>query len=96
MKSSVVRDRRLRDKALKYEVRRRVLKYAQRHGLLSPEEGRYRLAKLPRSSSTTRIKRYCIHTGHSRGVLRDFKRSRTYFRKMVKQGHIPGVKSSTW
>jgi small subunit ribosomal protein S14 len=96
MKSSVVRDRRIREKVLKHEPRRRALKYALRQGLLSPEEARYRLAKLPRDGSPTRVKRYCSISGHSRGVLRDFKRSRIEFRKQVRLNHIPGVKSSTW
>jgi small subunit ribosomal protein S14 len=96
MKSSVIRDRRIRSTVSKYEIRRRTLKFCQRHGLLDAEDVRVRLAELPRDSSATRVKRYCVHTGRGRGVLRDFKRSRRHFREEVKYGRLPGVNKSTW
>lgn len=96
MKSNVIRDRKVRSKVKQYELRRRALKYGQREQLFPREDVRKRLAELPRDSSPTRVKRYCLYTKRSRGVLRGFNRSRRYFREQVKRNRIPGITPSTW
>ncbi|MCH9793529.1 MAG: 30S ribosomal protein S14, partial [Planctomycetes bacterium] len=54
------------------------------------------LAKLPRSSSKTRIRRLCQLTGRPRGNYRKFQISRIALRDMALDGLIPGMKKSSW
>ncbi|MGY8608040.1 30S ribosomal protein S14 [Bacillus altitudinis] len=73
-----------------------VLKYAQLRKELK-EKGDYEaLQKLPRDSSSTRLKNRCELTGRPRGYLRKFKMSRIAFRELAYKGQIPGVKKSSW
>jgi small subunit ribosomal protein S14 len=55
-----------------------------------------KLQKLPRNSSTTRIRNRCWKTGRPRGVFRDFGLSRHVLREMAHQCLLPGVKKSSW
>ena len=71
----------------KYSVRRAEMKAA------GDWEG---LQKLPRNSSPVRIKNRCAISGRSRGYLRAFGVSRIVFRELAREGHIPGVKKSSW
>ena len=50
-----------------------------------------KLAKLPRSSSKTRIRNRCEMTGRPRGVYRKLKISRIALRELASQGIIPGI-----
>ncbi len=71
----------------KYEERRKALK----------EAGDYEaLAKLPRSSSRTRLRRLCQLTGRSRGNYRKFQVSRIMLRDMALDGLIPGMRKASW
>jgi small subunit ribosomal protein S14 len=54
------------------------------------------LNKMPRNSSTVRLRSRCQLTGRARGVLKKFKLSRLCFREMANQGMIPGVVKSSW
>lgn len=75
---------------------RLVEKYAERRAKLK-EEGDYAaLAKLPRSSSATRLRRLCKLTGRPRGVYRKFQVSRIMLRDMALDGFIPGMKKASW
>jgi len=56
----------------------------------------YKLQKLPRNSSKTRIKNRCWKTGRPRGVFRDFGLSRHVLREMAHQCLLPGVTKSSW
>ena len=71
-------------------------KYAERRKQLK-EAGDYAaLAKLPRNSSKTRLRRMCALTGRSRGVYRKFGISRIMLRELAHQGMIPGMKKASW
>ena len=71
----------------KYEERRKALK----------EAGDYEaLAKLPRNSSRTRLRRLCQLTGRSRGNYRKFQVSRIMLRDMALDGVIPGMRKASW
>ncbi len=71
----------------KYEEKRKALK----------EAGDYEaLAKLPRSSSRTRLRRLCQLTGRSRGNYRKFQVSRIMLRDMALDGLIPGMRKASW
>ncbi|QDU00281.1 30S ribosomal protein S14 [Gimesia aquarii] len=73
-----------------------VAKYAaQREELIA--KGDYAgLAKLPRNSSKTRLRRLCQLTGRPRGNYRKFQISRIALRDMALDGLIPGMKKSSW
>ena len=54
------------------------------------------LAKLPRSSSATRVRNRCELSGRPRGYMRFFKLSRLFFREFASHGMLPGVKKASW
>lgn len=61
------------------------------------EKGDYdALQKLPRNSSSTRLKNRCMFTGRSRAYYRKFGVSRLVLREMALRGEIPGLKKSSW
>jgi small subunit ribosomal protein S14 len=75
---------------------RLVEKYAARREQLKKEGNYAALAKLPRNSSATRLRRICKLTGRSRGVYRKFQISRIMLRDMALDGFIPGMKKASW
>lgn len=86
-KSTVVRMKRVKALVAKYAEKRRALKAA------GDWTG---LAKLPRSSSRTRIRSLCELTGRSRSVYRKFKLCRLKLRELALAGKIPGMRKSSW
>ena len=86
-KSKIVKEQKRQVMVEKYAGIRKELK----------EKGDYEaLQKLPRDSSSTRLKNRCKVTGRPRGYLRKFKMSRIAFREYAHKGQIPGVKKSSW
>ncbi len=73
-----------------------VEKYAAKREQLKKEGDHAALAKLPRNSSATRLRRICKLTGRSRGVYRKFQVSRIMLRDMALDGFIPGMKKASW
>ncbi|MDO9335448.1 MAG: 30S ribosomal protein S14 [Caulobacteraceae bacterium] len=59
-------------------------------------EARLKLAKLPRSSSATRIRNRCEVTGRPRAYYRKLKMSRIALRELGSAGQIPGLVKSSW
>ena len=59
-------------------------------------EARLKLAKLPRSSSATRIRNRCEVTGRPRAYYRKLKMSRIALRELGNLGLIPGLVKSSW
>lgn len=55
-----------------------------------------KLARLPRSSSATRVRNRCELSGRPRGYIRFFKLSRLCFREFASNGVLPGVKKASW
>jgi small subunit ribosomal protein S14 len=51
---------------------------------------------LPNFVSCVEIKNYCILSGRSRGVLKDFKLSRILLRKMGAKGFLSGIRKNSW
>mmetsp|Transcript_3901 Transcript_3901/g.8576 ORF Transcript_3901/g.8576 Transcript_3901/m.8576 type:complete len:110 (-) Transcript_3901:30-359(-) len=79
----------------KSEVQRRVLKaitFNQELPLSVRVAASQRLAKFPLNSSFSRINSYCIFSGRSRAVIKEFRMSRLVFRDFVQRGLLPGVK----
>ena len=52
--------------------------------------------KLNQNSSKTRLKKRCILTGRSKGLVNPFNISRIRLRELISEGMIPGVKRSSW
>ncbi|MBI1833697.1 MAG: type Z 30S ribosomal protein S14 [Candidatus Andersenbacteria bacterium] len=50
--------------------------------------------KKPKFSS--RLVRRCAQCGRPRGYMRDFGLCRICFRERAEQGHIPGIRKSSW
>ena len=65
-----------------------------------PDEERFeamvRLQKLPKNSSSVRVRNRCELTGRPRGYYSAFKLSRIAFRELALRGMIPGVTKSSW
>lgn len=54
------------------------------------------LNKMPRDSSSVRLRNRCQMTGRPRGFLSKFKVSRLCFREYASQGLIPGIVKASW
>ncbi|MAE66161.1 MAG: 30S ribosomal protein S14 [Phycisphaeraceae bacterium] len=77
-------------------VQARVAKYADLRRELKAKGDYAALARLPRSSSPTRLRNLCALTGRSRGVYRKFKISRIMLRELALEGKIPGMRKASW
>lgn len=44
----------------------------------------------------SRVVRRCFKCGRKRGYMRDFDMCRVCFREAALEGHIPGIKKSSW
>jgi len=73
-----------------------VEKHAEKRAELIAKGDYEGLAKLPRNSSRTRMRRLCQLTGRPRGNYRKFQISRIALRDMALDGLIPGMKKSSW
>ena len=76
--------------------KRLVEQYAAKRAELKAKGDRAALARLPRNSSPSRVVNRCSVTGRRRGYMRDFDLSRITFREQANEGHLPGVKKSSW
>lgn len=56
----------------------------------------WKLAEMPRNSSSTRIRNRCELTGRPRGYHRKFGLSRIALRELGSSGLIPGIIKSSW
>ncbi|XVE86903.1 hypothetical protein DITRI_Ditri18aG0073100 [Diplodiscus trichospermus] len=85
--------------AAKYEMRRKLYKsFCKDPNLPSGlrDIHRYKLSKLPRNSSFTRVRNRCIFTGRSRAIYQFFRVSRIVFRELASRGALMGVKKASW
>ena len=78
------------------KIERTVAKYADQRRLLKQQGDSSALARLPRSSSPTRLRNLCSLTGRSRSVYRKFKISRIMLRELALAGKIPGMRKASW
>lgn len=97
--SSIEKNNRRKEKALRYKAYRTELRSIVANPHLSEEE-RYeahiKLQKLPRDSSMIRVKNRCYLTGRPRGYLRKFGLSRIAVRELANFGQLPGVTKASW
>jgi len=85
--SVVVRNRKRREFVAKMAEKRRALKEAGDYAALD---------KLPRNSSSVRVRNRCEITGRPRGNMRQFGICRNQFREMAHMGLVPGIKKASW
>ena len=83
----------------KYAAKRAELKRILADPNTSDEEfyvAQRKLTKLPKNSSSVRLRNRCSITGRPRAYLRKYGVSRITFRELASQGKIPGVTKSSW
>ena len=82
----------------KYKIKRQNLleQYKKTKDFESRLEVHSKIQKLPRNSTTIRIRNRCWKTGRSRGYYRDFGLSRHVLREMAHNCLLPGVTKSSW
>ncbi|MDR1375719.1 MAG: 30S ribosomal protein S14 [Holosporaceae bacterium] len=98
-KSSIESAKRIRRRVKAKEIQRAQLKALIMDRNAAPEErfsAQLKLAAMPRTSSSTRIRNRCLITGRARGVYRKFNISRIMLREMAAEGLIPGVYKASW
>ena len=98
MKAKTARDRKRRELLKVYDEKRRKLK-ALVLSSSDPKEierSLKLLRKLPRNSSSTRVKNRCIETGRSRSPHRILRLSRLELRRRGNRGMIPGLRRSSF
>jgi len=86
-KSTIVKMRKIEELIKKYADQRKQLKEKKDYAAL---------ARLPRNSSPTRLRRICKLTGRTRAVYRKFGISRIALRDLYHQGLIPGMRKASW
>lgn len=59
-------------------------------------EARSKLQKLPRNSSSIRLRNRCELTGRARGYYRKFGLGRSKLRELAMSGQIPGIIKASW
>ena len=98
-KAKIVRELKLIEKVNKYASLRAELKGLIKNPNTSTSDKREAVAKLdklPRSSSSIRIRTRCFKTGRPRAVIKRFNLSRIVFREMALRGEIPGITKASW
>lgn len=83
-------------KARQVKREKLVAQYADKRAELKKAGNYAELAKLPRNSSSVRLRNRCKMTGRPRGYIRQFGICRNVFREMALMGKIPGVTKSSW
>lgn len=83
----------------KLEIQRKCFKALIQNQSL-PQKLRYeyilKLDALPKKSSPTQVVQRCVFSGRSRGVLRKFKMSRIWVRRLLAKGQLQGTTKSSW
>lgn len=85
--SITARDKKKEELVKRYAAKRKALKDAGDYAALD---------KLPRSSSSVRLRKRCKLTGRPRGYMRKFGVCRNQFRQLASEGKIPGITKASW
>ncbi len=83
----------------KYAAKRTELKAIIKNMSLSEDDrraAREKLNKMPRDSSTFRVRNRCSITGRQRGYYRKFGLGRNKLREAAMQGDVPGLVKASW
>lgn len=98
-KSMIARENKRIKLVAKYEVKRRALKELIRDPNTSfddKENALLKLQKLPRDSSSSRLRNRCNLTGRPHGVYRKFGLGRNKLREATMRGDVPGLSKASW
>lgn len=97
--SAIERNKKRQHLVDKHKAKRAELKAILANPETSDEEffaAQKKLQKLPRNSSTVRLKNRCSLSGRPRAYIRKYGVSRIQFRELALAGKIPGVTKSSW
>ncbi|MCX7879342.1 MAG: 30S ribosomal protein S14 [Ignavibacteria bacterium] len=75
---------------------RMVEKFRSKREALKASGDYVALQKLPKNSSSVRVRNRCGVTGRGRGVYRKFMLCRNVLRQMALEGKIPGLRKASW
>ena len=98
-KAMIEREKKRQALVEKYAAKRAALKEIANDESKPMEErfkARLKLAKLPRTSSATRLHHRCQLTGRPHAYYRKLKISRIALRDLGSAGQLPGVVKSSW
>ena len=98
-KSMIARENKRNKLVNKYEAKRRSLKEIIRDPNASYEDketAHLQLQKLPRDSSSSRLRNRCNITGRPHGYYRKFGLSRNKLREATMRGDVPGLSKASW
>jgi small subunit ribosomal protein S14 len=93
------RNEKRRDTVKRLAAKRAELLATANNVKLAPEEryeARLKLQKLPRDSSSVRLRNRCALTGRPRGTFRKFGLARNKLREIAMRGEIPGLIKASW
>ena len=98
-KSLIARDAKRLALIEKYDAKRKALKEIIRSPNSSFEDkeaAQIQLQKLPRDSSSIRLRNRCKLTGRPHGYYRKFGLSRNKLREATMRGDVPGLSKASW
>lgn len=98
-KSKIVKNEKRRATVAQYAERRAELKEIIRSPQSTAEQrdtAMRALARQPRDASAVRVRNRDAVDGRPRGHLRKFGLSRVRVRELAHDGHLPGVRKSSW
>jgi len=98
-KSVIARERKREVLVKKYKVKRTALKAILNDPAASfedKEQASMQLQKLPRDSSSVRLRNRCKITGRPHGYFRKFGLSRNMLREATMRGDVPGMRKASW
>ncbi len=98
-KSMIAREVKRKKLVKKYEAKRKALKEAIRSPnttLDDKESAIISLQKMPRNSSSSRVRNRCNLTGRPHGFYRKFGLSRNKLREATMRGDVPGLVKASW
>lgn len=100
MKRLIIKDKGTRLKYSKIDHFRASLKYIIMSDLYSYKTRKVANKKLIHlcrgNAKITKINNYCIISGRSKSVYKDFRLSRIKFRELARSGQLYGVTKSSW
>ncbi len=98
-KSMIARENKRIKAVQKYQAKRKSLKAIIRDPNASYEEketAHLQLQKLPRDSSSSRLRNRCNITGRPHGYYRKFGLGRNKLREATMRGDVPGLVKASW
>ncbi len=98
-KSMIARENKRLKMVKKYQVKREALRSVIRNPGASYDDkldAQTQLQKLPRDSSSARLRNRCNLTGRPHGYYRKFGLGRNKLRESAMKGYVPGIVKASW